>query len=210
MLRRRSQARPGDGASARPTRRSFGATLRGRGIGRRGIGRGNVNRLNLSLPSIGRPALLGWTVAGIALVVLAFVVGRPAQEQGVLAGSPSATTPPPLAITFGTALDPQTNVASADTSRFRPGDPFAYSVTMAGAPGTDTIWVEIIKHGLDGDSVAQEASVQHILPDAATFAFQVRTDDLLAAWGAGDFEMRIYLDPVGRPVATGSFTLVDA
>ncbi|HEX6139342.1 MAG TPA: hypothetical protein VF013_02615 [Candidatus Limnocylindria bacterium] len=158
---------------------------------------------------MGRPALLGWTVAGLALVVLAFMVGRPAQEQGVLAGSPSPTTPPPLAITFGSALDPETNVASADTTRFRPGDPFAYSVTMAAAPGTDTIWVEIIKHGLDGDGVAQEASVQHILPDVATFAFQVRTDDLLAAWGAGDFEMRIYLDPVGRPVAVGSFTLVD-
>ena len=41
--------------------------------------------------------------------------------------------------------------------------------------------------------VVQERSIQHITAGRRTFAFTVPTDDLLAAWGGGRFEMRIFL-----------------
>jgi len=154
--------------------------------------------------------MLSWGAAGLLLVALAFIVGRPTAESGILAGTPSPTASPPLPIVFGLALDPATNMATGRTTRFRAGDPFAYSVTLADAPGTDTILVEVARVVAGERTVVQEASVQPIAPDAPTFAFQVQTDDLIAAWGTGDFEMRIFWDGAASPFAVGSFTLVDA
>lgn len=153
------------------------------------------------------PSLVGWAAAAGLMVAVAFMVGRPGQEQELLASTPPPTAPPPLEIVFGTALDPDTNVAIQRTNRFRAGDPFAYSVTLPTAPGTDQILVEVVRLG-EQRRVVQEPSVQRILPEPHTFAFQVRTDDLLAAWGAGEFEMRIYLNAEGSPLAIGRFTLL--
>jgi hypothetical protein len=146
----------------------------------------------------------------VLLVALAVIVGRPGAEGGVLGGTPTPSATPPLSINFGTALDPTTNEAVEPTQRFRPGDPFAYSVTLAAAPGADTILVEVALLNAGVRTVVQEASPQGILPEARTFAFQVRTDDLIAAWGAGDFEMRIFFDAAQPPFAVGTFTLVEA
>jgi hypothetical protein len=185
MVRRRSQARRHESLSVEAVRRR--------------------RRARATLPT-----LLGWTVAASALVVLAFVVGRPGTEQGLLSATPSPT-PPPAAIVYGTALDPASNEAINRTARFRPGDPFAYSVTLAQPPGTDTILVEVAR--LDGSdrTVVQEPSVQHILPEPKTFAFRVLTDDLITAWGSGTFEMRIFLgEGTSQPIATGTFELLAA
>jgi hypothetical protein len=177
--------------------------------------RSHARRLQAARRSVGRSLgsgrLLGWIAAGAALIGLAFVIGRPAIEQGVLGGTPSPTPIPALPIRFGTALDPDTNRAIHRTRRFRSGDPFAYSVTLAHRAGTEDIYVEITRLGDATPVVVQERSVQHILPELRTFAFRVRTDDLLAAWGAGSYEMRIYLKRDDkRPLATGEFTLIAA
>lgn len=151
---------------------------------------------------------LSWAAAGVLLVALAFIVGRPAAEGGVLGGTPPPAGTPPLEIAFGNGLDPATNVAIDTTQRFRPGDPFAYSVTLAEAPTTDTILVEVARLAGDERTVVQEPSVQKILPEVPTFAFKVSTDDLLLAWGPGDYEMRIFSDAAEPPFAVGRFTLV--
>lgn len=153
--------------------------------------------------------LLGWVAAGIVLLALAFVIGGPAAEQGVLGGTPSPSQPTaPLVIQFGTGLDPETNRAVNRTRRFRSSDPFAYSVTLASRANTADIFVEVTRLE-DGDRiVVQERALQHILPELRTFAFQVRTEDLLAAWGAGSYEMRIFLDGGKEPLAIGEFTLI--
>jgi len=159
--------------------------------------------------SLATPGLLGWVASGAVLVALAFVIGGPATEQGLLGGTPSPSQGPgPLPIRFGTALDPESNRAVHRTRRFRSGDPFAYSVTLDQRANTTEVFVEITR--LEGGErvVVQEPSRQRILPDLRTFAFQVRTDDLLAAWGAGDYEMRIYLDAAAAPLAIGGFTLI--
>jgi hypothetical protein len=152
--------------------------------------------------------ILSWAAAVLLLVALAFIVGRPATETGVLGGTPSPSATPPLAIAFGTGLDPATNVAVERTDRFLAGDPFAYSVTLNAAPGTDTILVEVARVVAGVQTVVQEPSVQKIVPEAPTFAFQVLTDDLLTAWGPGDYEMRISFTAGEPPFAVGSFTLV--
>lgn len=160
--------------------------------------------------SLQNTTLLGWLVAGGLLVALAFVVGRPAAEQGILGGTPSPSQPSPLPIHFGQALDPDTKRAIQRTRRFRNGDRFAYSVTLASPPGTADILVKITRLGEGRGTVVQPRSVQHILPNVRTFAFTVRADDLLAAWGAGSYEMRIFLENGGVPLAVGRFTLIAA
>jgi hypothetical protein len=152
---------------------------------------------------------VSWVAAGVLLVALAFIVGRPAAESSVLGGTPPPSATPPLAIAFGNGLDPATNVAIDATQRFRSGDPFAYSVTLAAAPATDTILVEVARLAGAQRTVVQEPSVQKILPEVRTFAFKVSTDDLLAAWGAGDYEMRIFFDAAEPPFAVGHFTLIE-
>jgi len=175
--------------------------------------RSNARRLHAALRT-GSAApqtrtALSWAAAVLLLVALAFIVGRPSSESGVLAGTPLPTATPPLPIAFGTALDPATNVAIERTDRFLSGDPFGYSVTLAAPPGTDTILVEVTRVVAGVPTVVQEASVQKIVPEAPTFAFQVLTDDLLAAWGPGDYEMRIFFDATEPPFALGTFTLVE-
>jgi hypothetical protein len=158
--------------------------------------------------SVQKSTLWGWLAAGILLVALAFVVGGPAAEQGVLGGTPSPSQPSPMPIRFGQALDPDTNRAVNQTRRFRSGDRFAYSVTLARAFGTADILVEISRLEDGGRVVVQPRSVQHILPNLRTFAFVVQADDLLAAWGAGSYEMRIFLPDGDEALATGRFTLI--
>jgi hypothetical protein len=151
---------------------------------------------------------LGWVASAAVLVGLAFVIG-PATEQGVLRGTPSPSQPAALPIRFGTDLDPDTNRAIHQTRRFRSGDRFAYSVTLGHRANTEDIYVEITRLEESSRVVVQERSLQHILPELRTFAFKVRTDDLLAAWGAGRYEMRIFWKPDDeQPLATGEFTLI--
>lgn len=153
--------------------------------------------------------LLGWVAAGAVLLGFAFVIGGPAAEQGVLSGTPSPSqAPAPLPIRFGTGLDPDTNRAVNRTRRFRSSDQFAYSVTLPRRANTEDIFVEIARLEDAGRVVVQEPALQHILPELRTFAFQVRTDDLLAAWGAGSYEMRIFLEEGDEPLAIGEFTLI--
>ena len=94
MATRRSQARRYQ-AAARSTRRSLQAARRS------------------TRQSLQTNPLAGWLAAGALLIVLAFVVGGPAAEQGLL-GSRSSPTPSAgaaIPIRFGLALDPDTNRA---------------------------------------------------------------------------------------------------
>lgn len=190
MATRRTQARRLQ-AAGRSTRRSLRAARRS------------------SRRSLQTNPLIGWLVAGALLVVLAFIVGGPAAEQGLL-GSRASPTPSAnisLPIQFGLALDPDTHRAVQRVRRFRAGQPFAYSVTLRRPPTTSTIFVEVERISGHTPRVVQERSIQRITAGRRTFAFTVATDDLLAAWGAGQFEMRIYLGRDTAPIAIGRFGL---
>jgi hypothetical protein len=153
---------------------------------------------------------LGWAAAALGVGVVAFLVGRAGSEAGLPAPSPSPSGASPLAIMYGTALDPVSGESVEATDRFRAGDPFAYSVRMPAPAGVDTILVEIIRLNADGtETVAQQPSEQRIVATSRVFAFEVLTADLLQAWGPGTYAMRIYLPGAEDPLAAGRFTLVE-
>lgn len=154
--------------------------------------------------------LLGWGAAVAAVAVVAFIVGRAGPEPGLASPTPSPT-PPPLAIAFGTALDPVSGEAIHLTDRFRADDRIAYSVRLATAPGVDSILVEIVRLDSPNGTVVQHPSRQGISAGSRViaFTFTTATGKLLADWGPGTYEMRISLAGATAPVALGRFTLVE-
>ena len=98
---------------------------------------------------------------------------------------------------------------TAPTSTFRRGDPFVYSVRLAEA-GPELVYVRVDRTG-DAPQTVQDwnEGEQRIDPTLAVISFEVPTDDLLDAFGAGDYEMRISLEPNGAVLAAGSFRLVE-
>lgn len=151
---------------------------------------------------------LSWAAAAAGVAAVAFLVGRAGSEVGVASPTPSPS-PEPLAVIFGTALDPVSGEAINPTERFRAGDTVAYSVRLVTPPGVSKILVEIIR--LDGGTgtVAQKPSTQGIQASSPVIAFTVPATRLLDAWGPGSYAMRIYLPGATHPFAVGRFTLVE-
>jgi hypothetical protein len=142
----------------------------------------------------------------VAVVVIALLVGRPSEDAGAVPSpSPSAAAVAP--ITFGTSIDPASGVAIGETSSFAPGQNFAYSAETDG-PVPTAVYVEVIRVSPAAGEVVQPAAQQLLSPTAQAVAFQVPADALLADFGTGTFEMRIYLEPAGPPIASGRFDLV--
>ena len=154
---------------------------------------------------------LGWAAAAAGVVLVAFLIGRAGSESGLPSPTPSPSAAGPLPISYGTALDPATGEAIQPTDRFRAADRIAYSVRLPGPAGAETILVEIVRVGPDGETVVQEPATQGIVASSSVigFMFAVPTSDLLEAWGPGDYAMRIYLPGSTEPLAAGRFTLVE-
>lgn len=154
---------------------------------------------------------LGWAGALLGVGLVVFLIGRAGSEAGLTSPTPSSSAAGLLTINFGTALDPASGEAVDPTDRFRAGDPIAYSVRLASAPGVATILVEIVRLEGAAATVVQEPSTQGI--DASSrvfgFTFAVPTGEVIDAWGPGDYAMRIYLPGGADPFATGRFTLVE-
>ena len=81
-------------------------------------------------PLVARPGspqtnpLAGWLAAGALLIVLAFVVGGPAAEQGLLGSRSSLPfAGAAIPIRFGLALDPDTNRPSSGSVASRRASP---------------------------------------------------------------------------------------
>jgi hypothetical protein len=158
--------------------------------------------------------IAGWIVAILIVVGAAFFVGRlgsPDAPGNAGSGSDASPAPTLPAIAFGTGLDAATGEVATDlqTARFAAGDVFVYSVRPAGPPGTDELYVEVIRLGPDQTSTpVQTPAPQPISPEAEVIAYEVPADALINAFGPGTFLMRIYVEPGGSPIAEGRFELV--
>jgi hypothetical protein len=150
----------------------------------------------------------GWTVVLLVLGVVAFIVGRPGQDAGVLGATPPASSTSPLPIAFGTAIDRSSGEASKRTTTFRRGQPFAYSVRLPRPAGTADVYVEVLRDSAGTLSQLQAPTLQKTLPDRAVIAYLVTVDGLVEAFGTGTLVLRIYIDPSVAPVAEGRFTIV--
>ena len=154
----------------------------------------------------------GWLAAIVIIVGIAVAVrflGGNADGPAVATSPAVSPTAPASAIRFGTGLDPASHevAASAQTDRFVETDTFAYSFRPAAAPPR-AVWVEV-RRGADGAGEAVQEPARHTLAeDALVIAFEVPAAALFDDFGAGPFQMRIYLEPDAPPAAVGSFELV--
>ena len=173
--------------------------------------RGEDGRLQLTPEQL---RWIGWVaavvlIAGIALVVR--VLGGNGDGTAVDPESTPSASAGPAAIAFGTALDPATGMVAADaaTSTFVAGQTFAYSLDPA-ASLPAAIYVEVVRTAGGPEEVVQPAAPdgeQAIAGGSTTIAFDVGVDALFSVFGAGTYEMTIYLDPTEPPIGAGTFTL---
>jgi hypothetical protein len=148
---------------------------------------------------VGSTAIPVWLVAGaivaviLALVLLFILRGGPPPEQGVLGDQPTGEIGEPVSISFGRELDPTTGAVTSETTRFRAGQPFAYSFELPGRIGVRTVLVGVYRLEPNGEeTTVQPPAAQPVDPGQTTVAYQVQTDTLLATFGSGEYVMRIY------------------
>ena len=180
---------------------------RARVMARRPDGRG---RFGLSP----RARRIGGWVAALAIIgtvaLVVGVLGGNADGTSVVPSpSPSATMGEAVTIRFGTALDPETHevAVGAETDRFAPTDRFAYSYRPVDPP-PETVWIEVRREADGSGETVQEPAPHRLAADALVIGFEVSAQNLLDDFGAGPFQMRIYLEPDSAPAATGSFEIV--
>src|SRR6188508_2017401 len=154
----------------------------------------------------------GWIAAALLIggIALAFRILGGNGDGTVVDSSPSGSTGSSVQdITFGTALDPATGELAADarTERFAEGDTFAYSVAPS-AVVPAAVYVEVRRTDGQEPEIAQEPVEAQQLPNPAVIAFDVAAQFLFADFGPGTYEMLIYADPAGDPLAEGSFELI--
>lgn len=160
--------------------------------------------------------IAGW-LAAIGLILLIAIVVRFLGGDGdgsPVVPSPSATASgaPAAAIVFGTAIDAASGLVPepARATRFAPGDTFAYAVPADGVvPATVYVGVERLSGGPAG--VVQDAAtegMQALPASRPAIGFTVPAANLFAAFGPGEYRMRIHLDPTEDPIAEGTFVLV--
>ena len=150
---------------------------------------------------------LGWLAAGAGVLAIAFIAGRAGSEVDLPSPTPSPSDVVPVTIVFGAALDDLSGEAVSLTSIFGAGDPFAYSARLQAAAGVDSMLLEVVRLEGGGEATAQTPREVGIDPTSRIIAFSVLASDLIAAWGPGDYEMRMYLAPGTVPTAVGRFTL---
>lgn len=180
---------------------------------RRTMARPIGQRAHLPEPGPRGRVVLGWVGAGLVVALVAFIVGRPAGdagEIGTLRSPVPSSAPEPQPIVFGRALDPDTLEAVDPTETYRRGDTFAYSVTLAQPPGTDTVYVRVDRVGASSETVQDWTDgAQAVAPDAHLVSFEVPANALLDAFGPGRYRMQMSLMVGGEPVAVGTFELAE-
>ena len=146
-------------------------------------------------------------VLGIAGAVR--LLGESGDEGAVVPSPSGAGGPATLAIVFGTELSAERVIpVGARTTSFERGDTFAYAV---GGEPADAVYVEVERADGGPLEVVQAPIEAQAIPDApALIGFTVPAAALLDAWGAGEYVMRIYLEPEGEPIAEGRFVLAEA
>ena len=156
--------------------------------------------------------LAGWVAALLLVLGIAGAVrlfGESGDEGAVVPSPSGAGGPATLAIVFGTELSAERVIpVGARTTSFERGDTFAYAV---GGEPADAVYVEVERADGGPLEVVQAPIEAQAIPDApALIGFTVPAAALLDAWGAGEYVMRIYLEPEGEPIAEGRFVLAEA
>lgn len=122
--------------------------------------------------------------------------------------TPTPTPALPGVLTFGTERNKKTCEIGGKTDTFAPDTTFAHSITMPEAFGVSSVIEEISQVGAEGkekvvqskkDGETQVSSKQKVT------CYAVSANNLIKAWGAGDFVMRVFRGD--EKIAEGRFTL---
>ncbi|HEX2222348.1 MAG TPA: zinc ribbon domain-containing protein [Candidatus Limnocylindria bacterium] len=134
----------------------------------------------------------------------------PAVPTATPAATPAPTPPPPGTVAFGHGLDGQLMIVEPDDV-FTPGETFAHAVTMQEPFGVPQIAEQVVRlrEGADPEEVQPaEGNTLGVDPNSAQAGF-ICCDavQLLEAWGAGQYELRVLRE--GEVIAVGRFELAE-
>jgi hypothetical protein len=124
-------------------------------------------------------------------------------------GSETPVPTPPLigTITYGYGLNTSTHEVTDPTDTFGPGTRFCYSILLTEPFGVSTLSEEVVRVEADGSLKvvqARENESVDVTPGLMIAGYNVRTNGLISAWGAGNFIMREYRG--AELIAEGRFT----
>jgi len=148
-----------------------------------------------------------WVVVAVAIVILALIVGRPSDGQAGRTSTPEPSASDQPSLTFGTSLDPRTNVALDPVDTYRPGGTLAYSLTLAEPLGVAEVLISVDRVSGGERVTVQEPTGQVVDAGRSTFGVEVPVDRLLESWGPGTYLLNVFLAVGDQPIASGRFTL---
>jgi hypothetical protein len=124
--------------------------------------------------------------------------------------SPSATpaTPAPTpepTLVFGAGLDSASQRVIAPTNVFTPGSTLAYAINLGEPFGVSQLTIQVAKISGGQETTVQPVGRWDVAPDAIAAGVQLPADRLLAAWGTGDYVLRVFRD--GELLVEGVFQL---
>ena len=129
----------------------------------------------------------------------ASVVVRPSASTPLVATpapTPTATPAPPLpgTLVLGAGRNRQTCEITAKTDTFGPGSVFAHAISLNEPFGVNALGEEVSRVADGKEKIVQSRQDgQNAAPSRAKIVcYAVATDNLIKAWGAGTYIMRIY------------------
>jgi hypothetical protein len=140
------------------------------------------------------------------------VVVRPsasaaAEPTATTKPTPAPTPPLPGTLTFGTGRSKGCAI-TGETDTFGPGSVFAHAITVKEAFGVKSVAEEVVLIGADGkEKVVQtkKDGITDVNSKQKVACYAVASNNLIRAWGAGTFVMRVYRGD--EKLAEGKFTL---
>jgi hypothetical protein len=148
-----------------------------------------------------------WAVVAGAIVILAFIVGRPSDGQAGRTSTPQPSRSEEPSVIFGTSLDPQTNAAVDPVSAYQPGSTVAYSLTLSEPLAVTEVLIAVDRVSPGERTTVQEPTAQEVDASRTTFGVAVPADRLLESWGPGTYQLSVILVAGEQPIASGRFTL---
>lgn len=123
--------------------------------------------------------------------------------------TPTPTPKLPGAVTFGTGRNKSTCEITGKTDTFGPGSVFAHAITLDEAFGVDRLGEEVVRVKDGKETVVQSREDgQNAAPAKAKIVcYAVGSDNLIRAWGAGTYVMRVYRGE--DKIAQGTFKLTE-
>ncbi len=162
-----------------------------------------LSNLNPTNPTVG----LGPSSTPHASVIPSASASTGVEPTTVPAPTVAPTPKLPGTLTLGTGRNRQTCEITGQTDTFGPGSVFAHAIALNEAFGVDRLGEEVVRVADSKETIVQtRQDGQNAAPSKAKIVcYQVPSNNLIKAWGAGNFVMWIYRGD--EKIAEAAFTL---